>query len=122
MDFIRENGKSILIFGAILIVAFIAYSYLFKGSDNGKTLVQSSPTAADGGEVVGGDLLAVLNNLQAINLDDAVFNDPIFQHLRNFRVEIPPEPIGRPNPFAPIDNIFRTPSTSTIKVNTFKTN
>jgi hypothetical protein len=46
--------------------------------------------------------LVTLSNLRTIELDESIFQEPIFMSLSDFGVVIPPEAIGRRNPFAPI--------------------
>ncbi len=49
------------------------------------------------------DLVATLLALRAVRLDASLFTDPSFASLKDFSVEIVPEPVGRPNPFAPLN-------------------
>lgn len=56
-------------------------------------------------EVVAGgnsDIVATLLALRSVSLDSSIFSDPSFTILRDFGTQILPEPVGRPNPFAPI--------------------
>jgi hypothetical protein len=50
----------------------------------------------------GTKILAILEEMKSITLDTGIFTDPMFQNLSDFTVELAPEPISRPNPFAPI--------------------
>ncbi|MCI0542755.1 hypothetical protein L0Y69_03340 [bacterium] len=54
-------------------------------------------------------ILALLNDLRSLQLDETFFSDPIFVSLEDWSVVLTPEPIGRPNPFAPIGEDTRTP-------------
>ncbi len=103
MDFIKKNLKNILLFGGILAAFYAGYSYLSSSKAPVPTtaLVASGPGAPVGGGT-GADLLALLLDLRSLRLDGAVFSDPVFQSLKNFGVTIPPETVGRPNPFAPL--------------------
>jgi hypothetical protein len=47
------------------------------------------------------DLIVTLSNLNTIRLDDSIFTDPVFLSLSDFGVQIPLQPVGRRNPFAP---------------------
>jgi len=59
------------------------------------------------------DLVATLLALRAVKLDGSLFSDPGFQSLKDFSTAIVPEPIGRPNPFAPLgSNIVINASTT----------
>lgn len=48
------------------------------------------------------DLVATLLQLRSVSLDGTIFSDPVFQSLRDFGSQIIPEPVGRQNPFAPL--------------------
>ncbi|MDP2650411.1 MAG: hypothetical protein Q8P16_02490 [bacterium] len=47
------------------------------------------------------EILKLLLDMRSIRLDSAVFGNPAFATLQDFGREIVPEPVGRPNPFAP---------------------
>lgn len=47
-------------------------------------------------------LVDTLLQLRAVSLGGSIFTDPAFMSLRDFGTQIIPEPVGRPNPFAPI--------------------
>ena len=48
------------------------------------------------------ELLVLFAELSTINLNPAVLNNPVFSSFEDFSRNIPDEPIGRANPFAPI--------------------
>lgn len=56
------------------------------------------------------DLVSTLLQLRAVSLTGTIFSDPSFQALQDFGTQIIPEPVGRPNPFAPAS--YRSTSTS----------
>ncbi len=88
-----------MLFGGLLITVFFGYSYFFGGGGGtGPLIAPSSPVA----QSAGSDLLPILLNLKSLRLEGSVFDDPTFQSLENFGVEIPVEPLGRKNPFAPL--------------------
>lgn len=99
INFIKQY-KNIFIIALVVIALFIAYSLFLKpGSDNPLTAQVGSPTKG----AVEQDLIALLLELRSIRLDTAVFEDPSFQSLKDFGQEIVSEPIGKNNPFAPLD-------------------
>lgn len=93
--------KNIIIGIIVIGGGFFAYTYFFTG-DNAPQLLTSerSETAAT---AVGAEILALLRDLRSIRLDDSIFSDPVFQGLEDFGQPLVPEPLGRNNPFAPID-------------------
>lgn len=112
MDFIKSEIKNIIIFIVILGGLYLSYKYFFP-----KEEPLTSITYPDGsGGDVGGEVLAFLLELKKINLDQSLFNDPLFEKLTNFSTELGQEEAGRSNPFAPIQG--GTPSGTTINVST----
>ena len=96
-----KERKKIILAAVGVIVLFMLYTFFFTGGEAPGT---SPLTAQDtaGSEVIGQARVALLLQLQPIRLDPAVFGDPAFRSLRDFGQPIPDEPVGRPNPFAPL--------------------
>ncbi|MBI2612332.1 hypothetical protein HYW59_00750 [Candidatus Kaiserbacteria bacterium] len=63
-----------------------------------------------GGGLVDKELVGSLLQLRAVSLGGTIFSDPAFIELQDFGTQIIPEPVGRPNPFAPTS--YRGTSTS----------
>lgn len=93
-----KNYKSI----AIVLILFAAAwgAYIFLSSDTGEVLLVSEN--AGGAIAAGKEVLVLLEELKGLQLNDAIFTSPAFRSLKDFRKEIKPEPVGRPNPFAPL--------------------
>jgi hypothetical protein len=95
-EFIKKN--SILVGGIVVVfLGLVIYLNFFAGGPSGELLSsteQASPVSQE--------LLVVLSSLNTIRLDDSIFRDPAFQSLTNFGVELPPENVGRRNPFLPL--------------------
>jgi hypothetical protein len=91
------NANKTLIFGLVGTGLLVWGYFVFFGEDSGP-LLSSGATPSP----VSQELLITLSNLRTINLDETLFSDPVFQSLSDFGVVIPPELIGRRNPFAPI--------------------
>ena len=79
----------------VLAVIYVYFMY-FSGSSSAVL------TTNAGGSSVSRDLLVQLQNLRTIKLDDSIFQNPAFLSLTDFGVQIPPENIGRRNPFAAV--------------------
>ena|SRR3989344_5185882 len=100
-----ERHKNIVLFAAIFASLVLIYVVFFRGSSTpeGTTEVGTlRVTEISEGTGVGDQLVAMLIKLQSLKLDTKVFKDPAFRSLNDFGREIPPEPVGRINPFAPI--------------------
>ncbi|HEY4517659.1 MAG TPA: hypothetical protein VJI74_02115 [Candidatus Paceibacterota bacterium] len=94
-----QKYKKIILIVAAVVVAFILYTFFFTG---GPPPTTSPLVTTENSISVGGDLVALLANLQSITLNGAIFTNKIFESLRDFGQDIPPQPVGRPNPFAPL--------------------
>jgi hypothetical protein len=107
MRFLTKNIPMIGI-GVVVILAGVYY-YMNSGSSAGPALTSSDQNVA-----VSQDLLIALQNLQTIKLDNSVFSDPVFVSLNDFGVTIPPENVGRSNPFLPLVGVGSTQTGLTI--------
>lgn len=74
---------------------------------SGETPTDSLLVAEGGTEVAPSDksLVDTLLQLRAVSLSGTIFSDPSFASLRDFGTQIVPEPVGRPNPFAPFNAV-----------------
>ena len=81
-----------------ILIAMIAW-YMLSSKPSSSTLLSSNETAEAGATEKG--LVEVLLQLRAVTLSGTILSDPAFLSLRDFGTQIVPEPIGRPNPFAP---------------------
>lgn len=97
MKFLKDNKTPILIAGAI-VLGLYAYFAFFRSAPSEDLLVSDSDQVSETSK----ELLATLANLKTIKLDDSIFSDPVFLSLTNFGVQLPPENVGRRNPFAPV--------------------
>ncbi len=83
----------------------LAFAHFFQNGAQAQTepLVVPDEVSAEGGSnQKGREILALLDDLKKIRLDENVFSDPVFQSLKDLSVVLMVEPRGRPNPFAPI--------------------
>ncbi len=90
--------KSTIIVVLVIVAAGIAYFY-YEGfpSPDSSSLQASSDEAS-----VGTQVLDLLNQIRSLKIDTSLFSDPAYLTLRDYTVQIPPENVGRTNPFAPL--------------------
>lgn len=98
MHFIKQYQAAIGIV-AVIIAAFIAYSIYFARPEV-PALTESSVVEAQ--SLVNQELIALLLTLRGIKLDPSLFDDVRFKSLKDFGQDLVSEPVGRPNPFAPL--------------------
>lgn len=96
-DFINNNKWLI---GGVLVLALVVWGYFMFFQGQGGPLL--SGTGGKEASPISEELLVTLGNLHTIRLDDALFKNPVFLSLSDFGVTIPPEQVGRRNPFAPV--------------------
>ncbi|MDE2071275.1 MAG: hypothetical protein KGI70_00890 [Patescibacteria group bacterium] len=83
---------------AVVLVLCLVIAYLFYMGGPSTPALSTVDTSSP----VSSDLLAVLGSLHTIQLDQTIFTNPVFVSLSDFGVTIPPENVGRRNPFAPV--------------------
>lgn len=107
MQWIKQH--KMLFLGLVIGVAAVAWYGLTQNSAPEPLLTTVSPTGS-GSPTEGSadqELVATLLALRAVTLSGTIFQDPAFTSLRDFGTTIVAEPVGRPNPFAPLGS---TPS------------
>lgn len=93
-------GKQQLLVVALLLAIGGGGYYFFAGQSGTGAVANMSGAAAASAEEE--DLINQLLELKSLRLDESIFSDPHFRSLTDFSVTIPPEPVGRSNPFLPI--------------------
>jgi len=89
------------IFIALLVAVLVFIGFQFFAGNSSPDGLTSQPVAGIVPEE-GGDLISLLLELKSIKLDTSILQNPVFLTLQDFSIELSPEPVGRPNPFAPI--------------------
>lgn len=105
---IFKKYKTILLITAIVVMAFIAYTFTFDNYKNDSLLTSDSNSESSDSTGVGieNDLLTLLLDVRSIKLNGSVFTNEVFKSLEDFGQDIVPEPVGRENPFAPVGTVY----------------
>lgn len=79
---------------------WLGYSVFF-----GEETVQDQAAALSESQIEreSAEFFAVLQELRTIDFSGGLFVDPRFNALIDFRQDVTPEPVGRSNPFAPLE-------------------
>lgn len=102
MHFLKQH-KNIIIGVILVIIGFVLYSIFVRDDGTEDQRLSVTEQANDPLEnAIGRDLLFLLDDLKVVELDGAFFTSKEFRNLLDFGQVIAPQPIGRPNPFAPI--------------------
>lgn len=102
----------LVIIGIAVLAAVAIWYGMSQTSSSATTIVTSSAAGTSnvpGGAVTPGpvdkdtqQILEILLALRAVKLDETLFSNQAFISLKDFSTQIIPEPVGRPDPFAPL--------------------
>ncbi|MCD5384661.1 MAG: hypothetical protein LRZ97_01970 [Candidatus Pacebacteria bacterium] len=99
MNIIKQN-KTVFIGAVILISILIFYGLSSKPPSAQHTTSTPSQTENTGER----EMLEMLADMKTIRLDGRIFESSTYMNLQDFSREIVPEPIGRQDPFAPLED------------------
>lgn len=105
---IFKNNIVIAFLALIAVSAFGAFYLMREPEDDGLLSVEMA-----GGAGVSSELLTTLIELKSLRFNTSVLESPALNTLKDFSREIPQEPKGRPNPFAPVGSDRETLPVST---------
>ncbi len=101
--------KKIILTVVVLIALFIIYAVFIKPDPVNEPLVSGRPAAGTVGQedaqTLGNQISQALLRIEQIKLDKSIFNNDIYRSLQDRSQPITDEPIGRPNPFAPLGDM-----------------
>jgi hypothetical protein len=83
----------------VLVLAAIGYYFYSGGS---APAASSSFTISSATTSVGTDVVNLLNQIKSLRIDTSLFQAPVYESLTDFSVMVPPESIGKSNPFIPL--------------------
>lgn len=113
------NKRTLAISGLLIAVLAGVFFFWFSGrpSDEAPTITAIPASSLD--VTLGRGLLVTLAKLKSTALDTSIFDDPVFASLKDFGIEIEPQPVGRRNPFAEFgDSTIVKPAASSPKTKT----
>jgi len=87
---------AIVVLAFVGAVGFLAF-YFLKKEDQALLSVEAIAASPAGQEI-----FQALNELGGLTMDDGVFKLHAFESLQDYSININPEPLQRPNPYAPI--------------------
>ncbi len=96
-----QKTKQMLFALVIIAISFVGFKMFFSNTDS-VDLALVAENSQSGTFVNGQDVLIMLNKLNAVTLDDAVFSNKVFVNLQSFERTLESQTLRRPNPFLPI--------------------
>ena len=98
---IQALFKNKIVLGILVLLVGAGGWYALSGDSSPPPILETQEFAAT--NEAEKDLVATLLQLRAVSLSGTLFSDPAFQSLKDFGSQVLPEPVGRLNPFAPIE-------------------
>jgi hypothetical protein len=114
MDFILKN-KLLVGVGIVILAGLIWWGLI--GTAAPAPLLDTQGISNESDQ----DIVTTLLTLRAVNLSGTIFSDPVYLSLKDFGKDIVPEPVGRDNPFAPLDIQVTAENTQSAQIFTAKT-
>jgi hypothetical protein len=93
--------QKIIIIGISAVLLFSGL-YFFVFNKTGPSIVFDQFGNPVQAQVVGQDLVDLLDQLQSVELDESLFSKQAFINLSDYAITLPNEPQGRANPFSPL--------------------
>lgn len=88
-------------FTLILLIALLALTGFVFSTTLAQGQLQSVDVSIDS-DAANQKFLETINKYQALSFSLDIFDRPDYKELRDFTTVISPEPVGRENPFAPL--------------------
>lgn len=94
--------KNLLFALGLALILWLGYAVFFADDEEDLAVENTSLTSAAARDTQ--DFLVLFNQLKEIELEQTLFNDPAFNSLIDYRQPIESEPVGRVNPFEPVES------------------
>lgn len=110
--------KKIIITIVVLVALFIVYAVFIKGNPEGQVLIdgtQGTEGSSQDAQILGSQISQALLRIEQIKLDRSIFENQIYRSLVDRSRPILDEPMGRPNPFAPLGSVVINLSSTATK-------
>ncbi|HEY4503878.1 MAG TPA: hypothetical protein VJJ28_02115 [Candidatus Paceibacterota bacterium] len=110
----KSSKKPIIIVIVILTLIALTYFYFSGSPTDSSPSLTSDESAKSSAQIVGAQVLVLLNQLNSLNIETKIFDTPVYKSLVDHTVTVLEQRVGKPNPFASSFGGFFPPvSTST---------
>ena len=113
MDFISQHKLT----SVVVLVLLIGAAWWGFTANSAPAPVLSTTGLSSATSTQDAQLVSTLLQLQAVTLSGTILNDPGFLALQDYTTQVVSEPVGRPNPFAPLSGTGSVVATSTTTLN-----
>jgi hypothetical protein len=96
-----NSNKTWFIIGGVVVIAALVY-FVMTGDTAPEDMSSFETQQYSEVDAVAGRVLSLLNQIESLRIDPTFFTGASYQTLRDYSVAIPPQNVGRVNPFAPI--------------------
>jgi hypothetical protein len=110
MQWIKQHF--LVFIGVIVVLCAVIFYVMSSSAPAAPILTSSGTTGSPSTDSSDQQLVSTLLALRAVTLSGTIFQDPAFISLVDFSTPIVPEPVGRDNPFAPLQASTSTPDSS----------
>ncbi len=108
-----SSKKTAVAFFAILAIGALIYFYTMGSPTDSDSMLDVTGTPESmASDAIGGRVLTLLQEVNSLNIDATVFNNSVYRSLVDYSIEVPPQNVGRPNPFQPFPGQIRSSSVS----------
>ncbi len=101
----QQSSKGTYIALIVIVIVSIGLYFYFKGDpasevDGVSSFENPAPLSSEAA-VLGGRVLNLLAQINSLKIDETLFDSVAYKSLVDYTITVPPQPVGRPNPFAP---------------------
>lgn len=108
----KSSKKTFLILIVIIVVAALIYFYTMGNPTDNSSLTRTDTAGSIEAQNVGSRVLVLLNQINSLKIDSSIFSSDAYRSLVDYSITIPEQPVGRPNPFAPLPGSAPAPKTT----------
>jgi hypothetical protein len=98
----NQKTKQIIIAIVVIVAAFIGFKMFFPNNNGSSDVALVADNSSAAQFIDGQAILALLHQLEKVNLDNSIFTNKVFTGLVSFERPIEDQIPGRANPFLPI--------------------
>ena len=92
-------SKTNIILIIVALIATLVYFFMMGGVSSN---INATSLSVNANNNEGAEVLSLLNQIKSIKIDATIFDSKVYKTLQDYSVVVPPQNVGRQNPFAPV--------------------